>query len=131
MKLTILGQVRTNNFNDSLLMQKITGLWEEASQHLTSDRVAYGVYHDYESDYRGDYTLSIAVEAGNSGPALELPDHTHYKIFRVDPADEYGVVNAWKQIWELEQTGELKRAYTFDYEKYDTNGNIEVYIAIV
>lgn len=131
MKLTIINDVRTNNFNDELLMQKITGLWKEASNGLTNqDTIIYGVYHDYESDYKGDYTLSIAVEDHKSEPSLEISNNAKYEIFHVDTAEEQGVLNAWKNIWEQEDLGTLKRAYTHDFEKYYPDGKIEVHIAI-
>lgn len=51
MKLTVINSVRTNNFNDDLLLQKISGLWKEASSRLTGqDSIVYGVYHTYESN---------------------------------------------------------------------------------
>ncbi|MBE1442788.1 GyrI-like domain-containing protein [Paenibacillus sp. OAS669] len=131
MKLTIINDVRTNNFNDYLLLQKITGLWKEASNSLTNrDIIIYGVYHDYESDYKGDYTLSVAFEDSKSESSLEIPDSAEYEIFNVDSAEEQGVINTWRKIWERENSGTLKRAYTYDFEKYYPNGEIEIYIAI-
>ncbi|WP_079915059.1 GyrI-like domain-containing protein [Paenibacillus sp. 32352] len=131
MKLTIINGVRTNNFNDDLLLQKITGLWEEAFNSLTNrDIIFYGVYHDYESDYKGDYTLSVGFEDSTSESSIEIPDNAEYEIFNVDSAEEQGVINTWKKIWERENSGTLKRAYTYDFEKYYPNGEIEIYIAI-
>ncbi|MEK3734545.1 MULTISPECIES: GyrI-like domain-containing protein [Paenibacillus] len=131
MKLAIINRVRTNNFNDPDLIPKITELWKEASNRLTDpETIIYGVYHDYESDYKGDYTLSIAIEDSNSEPALEIPDNAAYEIFNVDPSEEQGVINTWKKIWEREDSGTLNRAYTYDYEKYDSRGGVEIYIAI-
>ena len=131
MKLTIINGVRTNNFNDNLLMQKITGLWKEASDHLTNqDFIVYGVYHDYESDYKGDYTLSIAMEDSKSEPSLEIPNNAKYEVFNVDTSEEQGIINTWKKIWERENLGTLNREYTYDFEKYYPNGDIEIYIAI-
>ncbi|MFT4417024.1 GyrI-like domain-containing protein [Fredinandcohnia humi] len=131
MKLKHFNSVRTNNFNDDLLIQKISGLWQEASSRLTNPEIIiYGVYHEYESNYKGNYTLSIAVEDNNSEPSLEIPDNATYEIFKVDTTNENGVVNTWKKIWELEDQGTLKRAYTYDFEKYVPNGEIEIHIAI-
>ncbi|MFP7285788.1 effector binding domain-containing protein [Shouchella clausii] len=130
MELTIINSVRTNNFNDDRLVEKIAGLWKEASNHLNQDMIIYGVYHDYENDYRGDYTLSIAIEESKGKPSLEIPKNGNYEIFNVDTTDEQGVVNTWKTIWEREDSRTLKRAYTYDIEKYYPNGDIEIYIAI-
>lgn len=63
MKLTIINSVRTNNFNDSFLIQKITRLWKESSNRLTNKEIiTYAVYHNYESNYKGDYSLSMPLK---------------------------------------------------------------------
>lgn len=136
MILTVVSHVRTNNFSDPQLLDKLSQAWQSASRLLDdSNTVRYGVYHQYESNYKGNYTLSIAVEAASlaadagSHEHLELPDSTHYKIFPVDSSDELGVVKAWQNIWELEEAGALNRAYTYDFEKYNTDGSVEIHIA--
>lgn len=130
MNLTILNSIRTNNFNDNNLMQKISKMWSEASNLLNSrDKVLYGLYYNYESDYKGDYTLSVAVEDIENESSFNIPN-TLYKIFKVESADEFGILNTWKEIWSLEEKGIIERAYSYDFEKYDPNGQIEIHIAI-
>ncbi|WP_089743524.1 GyrI-like domain-containing protein [Gracilibacillus ureilyticus] len=128
MNLSIINSTRTNNFNDKDIMQKITELWKEASPHLPENENTYGVYHEYESDYKGDYSLSIAKE--DEIGSIEIPMNAKYKIFYVDTTDEQGVFHAWSNIWEQEEAGLIERAYTFDFEKYLPNGEIEIHIAI-
>ncbi|MDR9796389.1 hypothetical protein Q4O60_07715 [Aeribacillus pallidus] len=36
--------------------------FRKLEHHLNN---VYGIYYDYESDYRGDYLLSIAIEENN------------------------------------------------------------------
>jgi predicted transcriptional regulator YdeE len=48
----------------------------------------------------------------------------------VDSSDEFGILNVWKEIWGREEKGILDRAYTYDFEKYYPDGQIEIYIAI-
>jgi len=69
----------------------------------------YGIYYDYESDYRGDYLLSIAIEE-NNGEAFNwnLEEHEN-KVFQVDKTDEQGIFKTWSKIWKQEETG-LSRA---------------------
>lgn len=130
MKLTIITHVRTNHFLDEFFKEKITALWKEASARIPDrDRIVYGVYCDYESNYKGDYTLIIAIEDGGRAPLLEIPANTKYKIFNVDTSDEQGIINTWKKIWEREEAGTLKRAYTYDFEKYYPDGRVEIHIA--
>lgn len=131
MKLKVINSVRTNNFNDDLLLQKITELWEQASNQLTNQEVTtYGVYHNYDSDYKGDYSLSIAFEDNNSEPLLEISTDTKYEIFKVDTRDNQGVVNTWRKIWKRENAGTLARAYSYDFERYSPDGEVEIYIAL-
>ncbi|MGD6856419.1 GyrI-like domain-containing protein [Bacillus infantis] len=131
MNLTIIKSVRTNNFKDEAIMQKISEMWKEASGILgNQDEVKYGLYYDYESDYKGDYTLSVAIESGNNDSTVKIPNTAKYEIFEVDTLDELGILNAWREIWEREEKGELERAYSFDFERYDPNGEIEIHIAV-
>ncbi|MFF2481394.1 GyrI-like domain-containing protein [Paenibacillus sp. NPDC058071] len=132
MKFSVINSIRTNNFADEQCVEKINSLWAEASRQLVGQNtVLYGVYYDYESDYKGDYTLAVAVEGSEGEALVELSEHANYEIFKVDEADELSVVRAWQNIWEREQEGTLRRAYTWDFEKYSPNGNTEIYIAIL
>lgn len=130
MYLAIVKSVRTNNFNDDAMMQKISTMWKEAFTVLNNkDDIIYGLYSDYESDYKGDYTLSVAIESGEGDTTIKIPE-TNYEKFEVDTSDEHGILKAWKEIWELEEKGELKRAYSVDFEKYYPNSQVEIYIAV-
>ncbi|MBM7542787.1 GyrI-like domain-containing protein [Amphibacillus cookii] len=131
MKLAIISSIRTNNFNDERIMQKITEMWKEASHHLSKhEGVTYGVYHNYESDYKGDYSLSIGIEDNNGPSIIEIPEKENYEIFKVNTTEEHGISNAWSKIWHQEENGTIERVYSFDFEKYYPNGEIEIYIAI-
>lgn len=131
MNLNIIKSVRTNNFKDEAIMQKITEMWKEASSLLNNqDEVTFGLYYDYESDYKGDYTLSVAIEGSDNQSPIKIPNTSKYEIFEVDTSDEYGILNAWKEIWDREEKGGLERAYSFDFEKYYPNGQMEIHIAI-
>jgi len=130
MQLKIIEKIRTNNFNDNQVMQKITSMWKNASSSLANNNGnVYGLYHEYESNYKGDYTLCVAVE-GKNKPPIVIPDDTKYQVFNVSTNDEKGVFNTWNEIWEKEEEGQLKRAYTYDFEKYYPDGNIDICIAI-
>nr|WP_144921020.1 effector binding domain-containing protein [Paenibacillus bovis] len=130
MNLKIIKSVRTNNVKDESVMQKITDVWKEASSVLENhDGVTYGLYHDYESDFKGDYTLSVAIQSEDKASSIHIPNTNKYKVFEVDTSVESGILNSWKQIWESEENGNVKRAYTYDYENYYPDGRIEIYIA--
>ena len=112
-------------------MQKITDMWKEVSSQLTNHKnFTYGVYHQYESNYKGDYSLSIAIEDRDSESCIVIPNSEKYEIFKVDTSEEQGIYNIWSKIWKLEEEGTLVRAYSYDFEKYYPNGEIEIHIAI-
>ena len=132
MQLYVVSTTRTNNFNDEQIMTKIKTVWEEASQHLGQHQncTKYGVYYDYESDYKGDYSLGIAIEERCGESVITIPESEKYEVFKVDTSNEHGIIKAWKEIWAQAEAGELKRAYSNDFEKYYPNGEVEIHIAI-
>jgi len=120
-----------NNFNDEQVIQKITNMWKKVSTALSNkDENVYGLYHEYESDYKGDYTLFVAVE-GKDEPSILIPNNTKYEIFKVNTNDEQGIFNTWSEIWKKEDESQLKRAYTYDFEKNYPDGDIDIYIAVI
>jgi predicted transcriptional regulator YdeE len=74
--------------------------------------------------------LSIAIEDPRGEHFLEISKNEKYRIFKVDPYEEQGILNTWNKIWEQEEAGILKRAYSMDFEKYDPSGEVEIHIAI-
>ena len=129
LKLSIVNSIRINNFKDEHVVEKIMKLWKDAANRISSHEITYGVYHEYESNYKGDYTFCIAVES-DEGEMIEIPKDVTYKIYKVDK-EEQEIIITWNKIWEQEEAGILNRAYTFDYEKYYPDGEIEVYIAVL
>ncbi|GGP10953.1 GyrI-like domain-containing protein [Oceanobacillus neutriphilus] len=131
MELRVIEKIRTSNFNDEHLMRKIMDMWKEASSVLSNkNENVYGLYHEYESDYTGYYTLCVAIEDPNES-TIVIPKEIKYEIFKVNTNDEQGIFNTWNEIWKKEEEGHLKRAYTFDFEKYYPDGEIDIYIAII
>ncbi len=130
MELKVIEKIRTNNFNDEHVMQKITDMWKNASNVLTNkNENIYGLYHEYESDYRGDYTLCVAVE-GIDKSSVSIPEDTKYEVFKVNTNDEQSIFNTWNEIWKKEDGNQLNWAYTYDFEKYYPDGNIDIYISV-
>ncbi|MGG5371622.1 hypothetical protein [Enterococcus sp. AZ196] len=64
MKYIFSSTIRTNNFTDDNVQEKIAGLWKKNESLVTQakEQKIAGVYHDCESDYKGDYSLSIAFQ---------------------------------------------------------------------
>ncbi|MGX4685435.1 effector binding domain-containing protein [Vagococcus sp. JNUCC 83] len=134
MNLSIVESIRTNNFNDKNIETKMTNLWKCAIEKIQKiDTTIYAIYHDYQSDFRGDYTCSICIRneyEENNSNNINILDNTKYRMFKVDSSVDNSIFNTWKLIWEQEEKGLLNRSYTYDYEKYYSQDNIEIYIAI-
>ncbi|WP_462350516.1 effector binding domain-containing protein [Fusobacterium varium] len=130
-KVCVLSEKRLNNFKYPDIAEKIQKLWYDTSVKIPKDKELnkYAVYSEYESDYKGDYTLFIGVDKIDSHKEIIIEEE-NYKIFSVDTSSPYGIIMAWQKIWEMEEQGLLNRAYTVDYEKYYPDGKVEIFIAL-
>lgn len=128
MKLKKIHEIRTNHFKDPQMSLKYDELWNEAAKVAQKNSAVYGIYSDYSSNYKGDYTIGVYTE--DSLGDFDLSVHTAYKSFEVNIADPLGVFNTWNQIWQEEEAEKINRAYTYDFEKYEQNGMISIHIAI-
>ena len=126
-KVCVLSEKRLNNFKYPDIAEKIQKLWYDTSVKIPKDKELnkYAVYSEYESDYKGDYTLFIGVDKIDSHKEIIIEEE-NYKIFSVDTSSPHGIIMAWQKIWEMEEQGLLNRAYTVDYEKYYPDGKIEI-----
>ncbi|MBC6309437.1 hypothetical protein HCJ66_07700 [Listeria sp. FSL L7-1582] len=118
-----INETRTNNFNDPDVATKIGNLWADAQKLQQTSATFYGIYADYESDYLGDYTVSIASNMPHSENTkkIMIPEQP-YQVFNV----EKDVFATWQEIWNTE----LNRSYHFDYEEYAPDGSIRIYIGL-
>lgn len=132
MKFSILNTTKTNNFHDPEIQTKIMGLWEESGETiqraLKEGKVAACIYHDYASNYKGDYLVSIAIEDSRSG-AFDTSVY-QWKEYPVDESDKLGVLKTWEKIWEEEEQHLIKRVYAFDFESYRPDGRVAIHVAI-
>lgn len=128
--LQALLSLRTNNFNDPEIIDRVTDLWDKALEKLSDhEGSVFGVYHNYESNYQGDYDLSIAISTDHpKNDAITLGNH--YREFKVTMNQPSSIVEAWKSIWQMEDNGELNRQYDADYEEYRTNGTVSIFISV-
>jgi len=132
MKFLILDSERTNNFTDPNIQTKIMSLWEKNSlgikQFLKEDLTIACVYHEYQTNYKDDYTVSLCKEDNTNG----VFDTSKYqwKVYKVDVNDKLGVINTWQKIWLDEENHKINRVYDFDFEQYKPNGEISIAVAI-
>ena len=138
---------RTNNADESESSKtKIMPLYKKFFSENIESQIPDGInknnfmglYTDYESDVKGDYTIIICKEVNsleNIPESLNTHDIAEAKYLKfTDEGEMPGVViNAWKYIWSFfSENKKYERAYTTDFEKYDvTNYNkVEIYISI-
>ena len=101
--------IRTNNFEDDDMMNKILGMWDSSYKNNDDYKgEVYAVYHDYESDYKGDYSLALCTE-----------DMCSEK-------DE--IINVWKRIWGDEEENKIQRSYYIDCEEYKKDGSVVIHL---
>ncbi len=84
------------------------------------------LYTNYESNYQGEYLFGIGEEVFDErthhwGDMIIIPKGPYLK-FTTDP-EPYPqvIIDAWKEIWVLEDKGELgaERRYNVDFQLHD------------
>ncbi|WP_373819165.1 effector binding domain-containing protein [Glaesserella sp.] len=120
--------IRTHNFNENA-GEKICSLLQRNVKRLPQNEPCYVVYDNYESDFNGNYQVSLALESNPTGNTaiIEIEDLAWYEVF---PTTRECILQTWRQIWNKEKQGLLKRAYQTDFEKYYPDGNVEIYISL-
>lgn len=96
----------------------------------------YGLYSDYESDFRAQYDITVGCRVQGTD---KLPQHMavksvpagKYAVFSVKSDDMAAVARAWQEIWGME----LNRSYTGDFEQYNNSPDgktreVSIYIAL-
>ena len=126
LKLYPIVQQRLNN---NIANEIISTLWQNNLDKLPQGHCCYGIYFNYATNYQADYDFAIASEVvlETDIPVIEIEDLSFYEVFRCNVDEIY---QTWQLIWEKEQQGLLKRAYSVDFEKYHPDGLVEIYIAV-
>jgi len=130
---TVMGrEVRTSNAREMSGHGAIGQLWSKMSPDLGKP---VAVYSEYASDKDGEYSYMLGVETGfNDTVPLQFSrrdtQEGDYLCLKSEgPVTPELVVGLWRQIWALEESGELSRAYETDFEIYKENG-LELYVGV-
>ena len=130
---TVMGrEVRTSNARELSGQGAIGQLWSKISPDLGTP---VAVYSEYATDKDGEYSYMLGAEVGFdetmplqfSRRDSEAGDYVCLKS--EGPVTPEVVVGLWRQIWALEEAGDLSRAYRTDYEIYRGNG-VELYVGV-
>ncbi|MFX3636619.1 MAG: GyrI-like domain-containing protein [Candidatus Pristimantibacillus sp.] len=141
---------RTTNAQEFGSEASLPQLWETyfqsnlpAQSGLNNTHLIYALYTDYESDASGAYTVIIghelskeSIEGEQIGVKAFVPE-SNYMVFTTKKGPVFEVVaQAWGEIWNYFENSTIKRAYTGDFELYDSrtfdphSSEIQIYIAI-
>lgn len=130
---TVMGrEVRTLNARELSGQGAIGQLWSKMSPELGTP---VAVYSEYATDRDGEYSYMLGVEIGHdetlplqfSRRDTEAGDYLCLKS--EGPVSPQLVAGLWRQIWALEDAGELSRAYRTDFEIYRGSG-LELYVGV-
>jgi len=119
----------------------IGGLWQKlylpencSAIKERANEKALGIYTDYSSDERGDYTVMTAFEvksdAEQAGFEMRKIPAGKYAKFVVKGNMLTAVQEFWQKLWGME----LERSFVCDFEEYQNadpeNAEIHMYIGV-
>ena len=125
-------EVRTSNARELSGQGSIGQLWSKMSPDLGKP---VAVYSDYASNKDGEYSYMLGVEIGNNETLplqfskRDTEEGDYVCLKSAGPVTPQLVADLWRQIWALEEAGEISRAYITDFEIYTGNG-LELYVGI-
>jgi predicted transcriptional regulator YdeE len=140
---------RTTNQKEATGEGEIPKLWQQFFAKAIPSQIPnttgpnlYAVYSDYASDRNREYTYLVGApvrprSAPPNGMVAKQVSAGSYAVFTSGKGPVAKVIPAaWQQIWQLEQTGKLKRAYKTDFEVYDQraqdpqNAQVDIYVGV-
>ncbi|MGH9420716.1 MAG: GyrI-like domain-containing protein [Thermoanaerobaculia bacterium] len=136
----------TNRDEENGATAQIPALWQRFTEEKLLDAipdpreptVMLGAYTRYQSDDKGPYSVIVGAEAcGLDRIPPNMVGITvlaqEYLIFTAAGEMPAAVIDGWKQVWKyFSGTTVLKRAYTTDFERYDSArpNEVEIHIAV-
>lgn len=128
MKIYIIDKIRVNNFQDGT-MEDIMDLWQGCYEIFSdfAEHIQYGIYSEYESNYKGNYTLSVGTNDIITENPVEL-NIDKYIIYKAKTREE--IPNLWEEIWDDEENHKINRSYEIDCERYNQDGTVDIFIGI-
>ncbi|HEX5677282.1 MAG TPA: GyrI-like domain-containing protein [Alcanivorax sp.] len=143
---TVAGiQVRTNNdlemhAEDSRLSRIWEKFHDEGLAHSIPDKAAgspvYGVYTEFDDGVAGDYSVLAGVEVTDeekvpeeyATATLEAGD---YLVFQGRGKMPDTVIETWGQVWHHFEGEEApERAFLTDYEVYEGDDKVTIYVGV-
>jgi predicted transcriptional regulator YdeE len=128
-------EVRTTNRDEQdPRTARIPLLWQRVREEMLLDAipeqlepgVMLGAYTRYQRDDKGPYSLIVGAEVGGldripPGMVGITVLAQEYLVFTAAGEMPAAVIDGWKQVWKyFSETTVLKRAFTTDFERYDS-----------
>ncbi|KTD53869.1 Transcription activator, effector binding [Legionella quateirensis] len=93
------------------------------------------MYHHYESDSSGYYTVTAGIEIVNESNVMNLDRVTikagNYLVFEAIGPNPSAIINAWQIIWSyFNKKSIYERTYLTEFELYKKPHESAVYIGI-
>ena len=140
-------EVRTTNQDEmDPTKARMPGVWQRVYKENLADNIAVkkepgvilGAYTRYQSDANGPYSLIVGAEVADvdnvpEGMAGIVVLAQEYLIFTASGEMPKAVVDGWGAVWKyFAADTTLKRAFTTDFERYDSSrpGVVEIHIAV-
>lgn len=137
-------EIRTTNA-EGRCMREIPGLWQQFESQKLGDKILnkveansiLGIYTDYESDEKGEYSFIVGFQVNNidfipEGMVSKVIAASKYYVVTAKGKMPQKVGEAWAQIWN----SGIDRAFKSDFELYDEryngteNAEVDIYISI-
>lgn len=116
----------------STAMIDIPAHWQRFTASPVASPEIYAVYCDYESDWRGEYTLVLGVAAPADAPVpdgqrrVTIPRGRYAKLaVNGDPTQV--IVRAWDY---LNTQWAQPRRYAADFERYTSRDAAEIFVGV-
>ena len=134
---------RTTNANEmNAETAKIGKAWQKFDNEVEVDyqggERVYGVYYNYESDANGEFDVLAGYEKQNNFLDKVIIQKGKYLVFNgkaKTPDDNeriQAVIQTWGKIWKYfnNESSEYKRAYKTDFEYYNNQTDIDIYVSV-
>lgn len=124
--------LRTRNADEAdPARARIPGLWAQCLAGARPPGPLHAVYHAYESDHDGAYSLCL----GEANPRADAPGVLvpagDYLVFEARGEMPQALIQAWAQVWRYFAAPDApRRSYRADFERHLAPGCVELHIGV-
>lgn len=117
------------------------GILKQIPKRISGEDII-AVYHDYESDVNGYYTLMIGAKVAKDAvapaglTAIDVPETRYCKIPSEEGQTPDIIIDTWMKIFGMAEEGKIQRRYAMDFEYYDeravdpNSARVDIYVSV-